>query len=58
MASVSISDVQPVEVYPFLPRPEFQYCLAPEQQLLSLYDMIENLTERVAALEKKVDPTE
>lgn len=58
MASIEISDVQPVEVYPFLPRPEFQYCMGVEQQLLCLYDMVENLTARVAALEKKVDPTE
>lgn len=58
MASINISDVQPVEVYPFLPRPEFQYCMATEQQMLCLYDMIEALTERVAALEKKVDPTD
>lgn len=58
MASMNISDAQPMEVYPFLPRPEFQYCLASEQQILSLYDMVENLTVRVAALEEKVDPTE
>lgn len=55
MPSIRIDDIQPVEVYPFLPRPEVRSSLTVEQQIDALYDALIALTERVENLEKKVD---
>lgn len=55
MPSVHLDDIQPIEVYPFLPRPEVRSSLTIEQQIDALYDSVISLTERVEKLEKKFD---
>lgn len=54
MPSIHLDDIQPVEVYPFLPRPEVRSSLTVEQQIDALYDSVVSLTERVENLEKKI----